>query len=92
MANRENVSVLAEARNSLLAVSWEDINEPGAYVDKETGDLYRIPQEALVPGASPIIMKESRGRTTLVQVSKNPFVMDLEARHRCAQHNIEPNF
>ena len=92
MANRENASVLTEGRGSLMTVNWEDINEPGAYVDKETGDLYRIPQQALVPGASPIIMKESRGPTTLVQVSKNPFVTDFEARHRCAQHNIEPNF
>ena len=92
MANRENVAMLPESRSSLLTVSWENINEPGAYVDKETGDLYRIPQQALVPGASPIIMKESRGPTTLVQVSRNPFCTDFEARHRCAQHNIEPNF
>jgi hypothetical protein len=92
MAGRENVSVLPEARTSLMEVTWEDINEPGAYVEKGSGDLYRIPQEALVRGASPIIMKESRGASRLVQISKNPFVTDLEARHRCAQYNIDPNF
>jgi hypothetical protein len=37
-------------------------------------------------------MKESRGASRLVQISKNPFVTDLEARHRCAQYNLEPNF
>jgi hypothetical protein len=92
MASRDNVSVLPEGRSSLLELSWEDVNEPGAYVEKGSGDLYRIPQEALVRGASPIIMKESRGASRLVQISRNPFVTDLEARHRCAQYNIEPNF
>ncbi len=92
MASRDNVSVLPETRTTLLELSWEDINEPGAYVEKGSGDLYRIPQEALLRGCSPIIMKESRGASRLVLISHNPFVTDLEARHRCAQYNIEPNF
>ena len=92
MASERNTSVLPESRSSLLELSLEDINEAGAYVEKGSGDLYRIPQEALVRGGSPLIMKESRGASRLVQISKNPFVTDFEARHRCAQHNIEPNF
>jgi hypothetical protein len=75
-----------------MEVSWEDIDEPGAYVEKGTDDVYHIPREALVRGASPIIIKESRGASRLVQISKNPFVIDLVARHRCAQCNIDPNF
>ena len=54
--------------------------------------MYRVPKEALIPGSSPIIHKESLGASRLVQVSTNPFVTTLEARLRCAQHNIEPNF
>ncbi|MGH8857775.1 MAG: hypothetical protein ACREXG_07070, partial [Polaromonas sp.] len=69
-----------------------EIPEPGAYVEKGTGDLYRIPKEALLQGASPLIRKESAGSSTLVQVSKNPFVTTLEARMICAEHNIAPNF
>lgn len=79
-------------RGSLMELSWEDISEPGAYVEKGTGDLYRIPQEALIKGASPIIMKESHGASRLVQISKDPFVTSLEAKHRCAQFNVSPNF
>jgi len=88
----KNVSLGPEARMALPELSWEDVSEPGAYVEKGTGDLYRIPQEALIKGASPIIMKESHGASRLVQVSRDPFVTALEARHRCAQHNISPNF
>ncbi len=86
------VSTEPESRFALSEVMWDNVQEPGAYVERGTGDLYRIPREALIPGGSPIIHKESRGASRLVQVSKNPFVTTLEARLRCAQHNIEPNF
>jgi hypothetical protein len=85
-------SVQPQQRFTLSEVVWDELNEPGAYVERGTGDLYRVPQEALIPGGSPIIHKESTGASRLVQVSKNPFVTTLEARLVCAQHNIEPNF
>jgi hypothetical protein len=92
MEQTKTTSVERQQRVSLPEVTWEDLNEPGAYVERGSGDLYRIPREALIPGGSPIIHKESSGASRLVQVSKNPFVTTLEARLRCAQHNIEPNF
>jgi hypothetical protein len=61
-------------------------------VERGTGDLYRIPMEALVPGASPLIRKQSSGASRFVQVSKDPFVTTLEARMVCAEHNIQANF
>jgi hypothetical protein len=85
-------SVEPQQRFTLPEVNWDDLNEPGAYVERGTGDLYRVPQEAIIPGGSPIIHKESQGASRLVKVSPNPFVTTLEARLRCAQHNIEPNF
>jgi hypothetical protein len=85
-------SVEPQQRFMLAEVSWDNVNEPGAYVERGTGDLYRIPKEAIIPGSSPIIHKESSGASRLVQISANPFVTTLEARLRCAQHNIEPNF
>ena len=85
-------SVEPQSRFALPEVTWEGLNEAGAYVERGSGDLYRIPKEALIPGASPIIHKESLGASRLVRISPNPFVTSLEARLRCAQHNIEPNF
>jgi hypothetical protein len=85
-------SVEPHSRFSLAETSWDELNEPGAYVERGSGDLYRFPKEAIIPGGSPIIHKESTGASRLVQVSKNPFVTTLEARLRCAQHNIDPNF
>ena len=85
-------SVEPHTRFALPEVNWDELNEPGAYVERGSGDLYRVPKEAIIPGGSPIIHKESAGSSRLVQVSKNPFVTTLEARLRCAQHNIDPNF
>ncbi len=79
-------------QHSLQQVAWEEITEPGAYVELTTGTLYRVPQEGLLNGASPLIRKESASASPFVQVSKNPFVLSLEARMICAEHNIQPNF
>ncbi len=76
----------------LPELTWETIDEPGAYVEVGSGDLYRILKEALLPGCSPVIRKESAGASRLVQLSPNPFITTLAARMRACEHNIEPNF
>ena len=87
-----NVSVDPQKRHRLLELGWQDITEPGAYVEVGTGDLYRIPKEALIQGSSPMIRKESAGASRLVQISPNPFVTTFEARMVCAENNVSPNF
>jgi hypothetical protein len=73
-------------------LSWEDVHEPGAYVEMGTGDLYRIPKEALIPSGSLVIRKESSAASRLAQLSKNPFIPTRQARLLACEHNIEPNF
>src|SRR5260370_9662974 len=85
-------TVEPHTRFALPEVNWDELNEAGAYLERGSGDLYRVPKEAIIPGGSPIIHKESAGSSRLVQVSRNPFVPTLEARFRSPQHNIDPNF
>jgi hypothetical protein len=56
-----NHSVEPQRRTSLLSVPWADVSDLGTCVEAGTGDLYRIPQQPLVAGGSPIIRKESAG-------------------------------
>ncbi len=77
---------------ALSEVTWDNINEPGAYVEKGSGDLYRFPKESLLPGASPAVVKESRGASLLLKLSDDPFVTTFKARLLCARHNVEANF
>lgn len=85
-------SVQSSRRANLIETNWEAVNDPGAYVERGSGDLYRFPKESLIPGASPSIVKESRGASVLVKLSDDPFITTYKARLLCAQHNIEPNF
>jgi len=85
-------SVQPTRRSALLETNWESINEAGAYVERGSGDLYRIPKEALIPGASPAIVKESRGASVLLKLSDDPFITTFKARLLCAQHSVEANF
>jgi hypothetical protein len=73
-------------------MSWESIVEPGAYVDRGTGDLFRFTSDAVAGGDSPIIRKESLRSTRLVHLSKNPFITTVEARMLAAGCNVSPNF
>lgn len=72
--------------------SWDDVNQAGAYVEKGTGDLFRIPQEALLAGGSPLIVKQSRGASRLVMISPDPYITTERARMLAAEYNIQPNF
>ncbi len=73
-------------------VTWEGIQEAGTYVDVTTGDLFRIPQEALLKGSSPLIRKESLESSLFLKVSDSPYVTNIEARMVCAENNVQPNF
>lgn len=92
MEQTRNASIEPQHRITLPEVPWENVNEPGAYVERGSGDLYRFPKEALLRGASPMIHKESVGASTMVKLSSNPYITTLEARLLACAHNIGPNF
>ncbi len=79
-------------RRSLPEMAREEISEPGAYVDVATGALYRVPAGALHKRVSAAIWKETVNGSQFVQVSKNPYIISLEARIICAAHDIQFNF
>ena len=86
------VSMEPEARHGLPEYSWQELSEPGTYVEKGTGDLYRIPRELLVEGSPPLICRARSRITTLIQISKNPFMTTFVARITCAEHDLKSNF
>ena len=75
-----------------LECSWDEISQPGAYISRDTGRLFRIPKEALAPGSSPLIHQENREAEKFVKVSDDPYVTSLKARMVAAENNVQPNF
>jgi hypothetical protein len=73
-------------------VTWEDLETDGFYVSRATRNDYRVPAEALIKGASPIIEQVSAQPSRLVKVSDNAFIPLIKARNLAGNCNIEPNF
>jgi hypothetical protein len=86
------VATSIQQRGVLPEYSWEELSQPGTYVEKGTGNLYRIPKEVLIQGASPSIHKQRLRTSKLVQISKNPFMTTFVARLTCAEHRVKSNF
>jgi hypothetical protein len=76
----------------LPELSWNDIHEAGSYVEKETGDLYRIHEEDLRNREFPSLPSERTGSSHFVQISKSPSVTTREARLLTVENDLCPNF
>jgi cation transport regulator ChaC len=92
MEEASTVKTEAEHAMELVECTWRDIEQPGAYVDLETGYLYRIPAEALQQRAALLIRRESTRVSRLIRVSKDPSITTQAARLICCQHNITAHF
>jgi hypothetical protein len=77
---------------ALQRLAWEEISEPGAYVDVTTGHLDRISPEALNRGIAAPARVASAPNPHLVQLSRDPSIFPLGARILCARHHIAHNF
>ncbi|MFZ0339847.1 MAG: hypothetical protein WAL45_17585 [Terracidiphilus sp.] len=80
------------AQAVLSESTWENIKQPGAYVERTTGHLYRFPNDALVRGSSPVISILSSTPSTFVKLSDDPNVIVSKARTIAADADIKPNF
>jgi hypothetical protein len=77
-------------RRSPRPLEWSEVNQPGTYVEVSTGNLYRITEESLAIRKSFSIPGDNG--PVVVQLSTDPFILELAARIACARHNIPSNF
>jgi hypothetical protein len=71
--------------------TWDQIKEPGTYVERDTGNLYRILPEVF-SSASSLGRKSRAEGARLVKLSSDPNLTLMQARFLSAEANIEPNF
>ena len=76
----------------LSEFTWENIKQPGSYVERETGHLYRLPAEALLRGSSPVISRLSTNPSTFVKLSDDPNTIVSKLRTIAADADVKPNF
>jgi hypothetical protein len=85
-------SQVMESRSALKVTSFNEINEPGCYIIMGSGDLVRVPREALATGRSPLITIHSKGATRVAQLSNDDAEPVTHLRHLAADNDIKPNF
>ena len=85
-------SIEQAIKGQLPVFQWGSINEEGAYVDMRSGTLYRVFQEALAPGHSPVIELEGRNSGPFARISDDPQVERDTARLVCKTYNLQASF
>jgi len=76
----------------LPVMPFEEITEPGAYLDLNTGNLYRVPAEALRLGHSPVISITCSGPFPVCRLSDDPYITRVQAKIVASDHNLWTNF
>ena len=73
-------------------VSFGEIHEQGAYVNINTGSLFRVPEDALAKGHSPVIDIVSLTGPMVSKICDDPWVPINRPRQLAADADIQINF
>lgn len=87
---RDNKRGAHQATREVLG--WTNIDQPGFYVSRASGQGFRITPELLIPGASPALSLLGAERDRFVLISEDPYVPVTAAKLLCADNDISPNF
>ena len=73
-------------------ISLEDLNEPGAYVCRGSGDLVRVTNAGQSSEAVPLLEQGTLDAVYVTQISGNPYLPIVQARMEAANRDLEINF
>lgn len=85
------VDINTSSRNN-FTTPFNDITEPGAYYSHETGWLYRVPEDMLSLGHSPLINIVSGHDNFMTKITSDPWVPVNKARQLCSNMDFAVNF
>ena len=71
---------------------FDQINSHGCYIWRSTGDLLRVPEDALAPERSPKIDLVSKDPCLVTKISSDPYVSVSKARAIAADMDLPVNF
>ena len=77
-------------------MAWNDIEEPGTYAALDGKTMFRVQEDALVPGRSPVITtvnaENGTSGVSVAKISDDPNITLTKARQLCADSDIHPSF
>ena len=78
--------------NKCCEMGWNEIDRPGSYLFLQSGQLFRIPQEVLSPGHSPLISIASTEQTRVARLTEDQATPISKLRAIAADHDYCVNF
>ena len=76
----------------LQEMAWNEIAHAGCYLVLGSGDLIRVPQEALLSGHSPVITVTSDSETKVAKLSEDSAKPITFLRTIAAHYDYQVNF
>ncbi len=71
---------------------FSEVHAPGCYVENDTGDLLRVPEDALMTGKSPRIDIVSKQPRLVTKIADDPWVRISTARQLAADADLYSSF
>lgn len=75
-----------------FTISFNQVEDPGVYYNHSTGWLYRIPDDGLSAGHSPLMNILSREENLVTKISSDPWIPINKAREICSNMDFFINF
>jgi len=91
MATKGETSTAEHRAHRLQETRWNEIERPGCYLVVGSGDLIRVPADALAAG-SPLITVTSVGETRVAKLCDNPVEPLSVLRTLAADNDYFVNF
>lgn len=92
MTPGKNEGVPPHTMQSTNRLQFAEITSPGSYVFHETGDLCRVPEDALVAGRSPLIDFVSKTPKMVTKISDDPWIPVSKARQLASDADLFIDF
>lgn len=73
-------------------VAFSDLETPGTYVSNKSGELFRIPSEALAAGRTPVMEIVGNSPRMLTKISDDPWIPISKARQLAAGSDLYVDF
>ena len=74
------------------SLAFSDVHTPGCYVARVSGDLFRVPEQALAEGDSPHMKIVSEPPKVVTKIADDPWVPINKARRLAADADLFVSF
>lgn len=79
------------ADHGFLSCRFDEIEKPGVYVNQR-GDMFRVPEDALAEGRSPVLTWETSDGNLVTRISENAYSAISKCRQLAADADLPVNF